>query len=96
MSTKPEMWDTIRIVFPRIKAKWEFVAYSLHYQFLEVSAFEKDSKDSEKSCLNLFSDWINTNRGITPKTWHTLIKQIKAVDGLYNAAEQIEEEVKKI
>ena len=90
------MWDIIRIVFPRIKAKWEFVAYSMKYQAHEVGAFEKDSKDLNKSCLNLFTNWLTTDHGITPKTWYTLIKQIKAVDGLQLEAEQIEEEIKKL
>ena len=68
----------------------------MKYQIHEVGAFEKDSKDSNGSCLNLFTDWLTTNHGITPKTWNTLINQIKAVDGLQSEAEQIEKEVKKL
>ena len=94
MSTKPEMRDVIDLVFPRIKAKWEYVAYRMNYKPHEVSGFM--ANDSDRSCLNLFTDWLTTDHGITPKTWYTLIKQIKAVDGLQNVAEFIDEEVKKL
>ena len=96
MNIKPEMWDLIKIVFPKIKAKWQFVAYVMKYTPLEVKAFKNDSNDLDENCLNLFTDWLNTNHGITPKTWQILIDQIKTVDGLQNAAENIEEKVKTL
>ena len=96
LSIKPEMWAIIKIVFPKIKAKWQYVAYFMKYTPLEVKAFKNDSNDLEGSCLNLFTDWLTTNHGITPKTWQILIDKIKIVDGLQNAAENIEEEVKTL
>ena len=96
LTTKPEMWDIIKIVFPEIKAEWQYVAYSMKYAPNEVSAFERDAKDCKGSCLKLFTDWLTTNNGITPKNWCTLIEQIKEVDGLQQAAEHIEEKVKKL
>ena len=90
------MWDVIKIVFPKIKAEWKYVACSMRYSLLDVKAFDKDSRDSKECCYNLFSDWLTTDHGITPKTWHKLIEQIKTVDGLQEAAEKIEEEVKKL
>ena len=96
LTTKPEMWDIIKIIFPKIKAKWKYVAYSMKYAPNEVRTFENDSKDCEGSCMNLFTDWLTSNNGVTPKTWYTLIEKIKAVDGLQHAAKDIEEEVKKL
>ena len=96
MNTKPEMWDVIKIVFPKITGEWKYVAYSMKYTAHDVKTFENDSHDSKESCLNLFTDWLTTNRGITPKTWHNLIERIKAVENLQSAAESIEEEVKKL
>lgn len=90
------MWDLIKIVFPKIKAKWDFVAYILRYSPYDVQAFEKDSRDLDGSCKNLFVDWLTTNNGITPKTWQTLIEQIKAVGGLQQAAENIEKELNEL
>ena len=96
MNTKPEMWDVIDIVFPKISGEWKYVAYSMRYTPHEVTTFENDSRNSKGSCLNLFTDWLTTSRGITPKTWHKLIERIKAVEELQNEAETIEEEVKKL
>ena len=84
------MWDIISIVIPKIKAKWDYVAYSMKYSITAVNAFEKDSTDSEQSCLKVFKDWLSTPNGITPKTWLTLLDRIKAVDGLQAEAEDIE------
>ena len=96
LTTKPEMWDIIKIVFPMIKAEWQYVAYSMKYAPNDVSTFERDAKDCKGSCLKLFTDWLTTNNGIAPKIWLTLIEQIKEVDGLQQAAKDIEEEVKKL
>ena len=93
MDTKPNMWRIIDIAIPKIKAKWKYVAYSMGYSIPAVSAFEKDSRDSEQSCLNLFEDWLSTQNGVTPKTWCTLLDRIKAVDGLQTAAEDIEKRI---
>ena len=90
MDTKPDMWHIIDIAIPRIKAKWNYMAYSMGYGILAVNAFERDSRDSEQSCLNLFEDWLSTQNGVTPKTWRKLLDRIKAVDGLQTAAEDIE------
>ena len=96
MSIKPEMWAIIKIVFPKIKAKWKYVAYFMKYEPHEIDAFESGANDLDGSCLKLFADWLTTDHGITPKTWYTLIEQIKSMDGLQNAAENIEKEVKKL
>ena len=96
LTTKPEMWDIIEIVFPMIKAEWQYVAYFMKYAPNKVSAFERDGKDSKGSCLKLFTDWLTTDNGVIPKNWLTLIEQIKKVDGLQQAAKDIEEKVKKL
>ena len=96
MNTKPEIWDIIEIVFPKIKGEWEYVAHSMRYKVEDVKTFKNDSRDLKGSCYNLFADWLTTNRGITPKTWHKLIERIKVVEELQNVAENIEEEVKKL
>ena len=67
MTTKPEMWDVIQIVFPKIKAKWKYVAHSMRYDCYAVNAFEQDSDDLNERCYELFEDWLTTDRGITPK-----------------------------
>lgn len=96
LNTMPKMRDLICIVFPKIRAKWKFVAYLMNYTTYDVNAFENDSQNLEESCLNLFTDWLTTDKGIKPKTWHMLIKEIKKVNGLQYAAEDITKEVKEL
>ena len=96
MDARPKMWDIIKIVFPKIKAQWKFVAFSMKYDILEVNGFENDSSNLNESCLELFKNWLQTDRGITPKTWCKLIERIKDVEGLKQAADSIEEELKKL
>ena len=95
LDTEPNMWHIISIVIPRIKAKWEYVAYSMQYSIPAVDEFAKDSHDSEQNCLNLFKNWLNTPNGVFPKTWCTLLVRIKAVDGLKAEADDIEREIMK-
>ena len=92
LDTEPEMWHIVSIVIPRIKVKWEYVAYSMQYSISAVNAF---SKDSEESCLNLFKDWLSTSHGVTPKTWRTLLDRIKDVDDLQAEAQNIEKKIIK-
>ena len=96
MRSKPEMWDIMKIVLPQIKSEWKYVATSLRYPPADVKAFEKDSHDVKECCYNLFTDWLSTNRGVTPKTWGRLIERIEDVDNLQDAVKKIKEEVAKL
>ena len=88
------MWHIIKIVIPKIKSKWEDVAYSMKYDIPAVKGF-KTSDDDARCCKNLFTDWLSTNNGIIPKTWCTLLKRIKDVEDLQVVAEKIEEQILK-
>ena len=87
------MWDLIKIVIPKIKADWKHLAYSLKYDIPTVKAIERDSRDSGNCCEKLFEDWLSTDYGATPKTWHTLLQKIKEVDSLFAAADDIQREL---
>ena len=89
------MWDLIKIVIPKIKADWKHLAYSLKYDISTVKGIDKDSRDSGHCCENLFEDWLSSNHGAAPKTWHTLLQKIKEVDGLFAAAGDIEKELSR-
>ena len=86
------MRDLITIVFPKIKADWKHLAYSLKYDIPTVKEIERDSRDSRHCCINLFIDWLSTPHGASPKTWHTLLQKIKEVDSLSAAADYIKRE----
>ena len=89
----PEMWDLINIVIPKVKASWVELAYSMGYSVNDVRGFERDGRSLDEQCRKLFEDWLTTGRGCTPKTWQTLLKQIRQVNDLTAAAEEIEKEL---
>ena len=90
LDKKPKIWPIIKIVIPKIKARWVDVAYSLQYDISAVTAFMSSGEDG---CRNLFTDWLSTNNGVTPKTWRTLLDRIKDVTDLQAVAEKIEEQI---
>ena len=92
----PDVWLIYSIVIPKIKAKWNYVAFSMGYKIPAVNAFQKDAhNNSEDACFKFLCDWLETNNGVTPKNWSTLVDRIKAVDSLYTEAENIEKELIK-
>ena len=86
----PEMGDLNYIVVPKIKAHWEDVAYALRFKIHDVQAIkEKYHEDPKKCCVQLFADWLSTNKGVTPKTWPTLLAKLKKVEELTEVVENI-------
>ena len=43
------MWQLNKVVVPRIKAYWEDVAYSLHYDIHDVEGIRTTHKDDAKN-----------------------------------------------
>ena len=87
------MWELINIVIPKIKAKWQDVAYCMRYEAYEVDAITTESRDLKEDCMKLFINWLTTSHPPTPKTWQTLLDHLKRVDELTAAVEQIEKEL---
>ena len=85
------MWQLNKFVVPQIKAHWEDVAYnSLHYDIPIVDGIkEKHKNDPKKCCQELLKDWLSTDRGVGPRTWETLLKQLKEVPELTASVENI-------
>ena len=89
------MWDLIKIVIPKTKSEWEYLAYSLQYDVATVRAIKKDCKDSEQCCKTLFEDWLSTPHGASPKSWSTLLQKIEEVDNLFTTADDIRKELSR-
>ena len=89
------MWELIKVVIPKVKAKWDSLAFCMRYTPEEVSGFKKDSQDSDECCKNLFTNWISTGHGPYPKTYQTLLEHIKEIEDLKTASEKAEEELIK-
>ena len=87
------MYELINIVIPKVKAQWQNLAYAMKYNIGEVDAFHKEGRDLEECCKKLFTNWITTGHGPTPKTYETLLKYIKKVNDLTAAREEIEKEL---
>ena len=66
----------------------------MQYGINDVNGIEKDSSNLAEMCQKLFENWLTSPKGITPKTWHTLLKCIRDVDDLTVAAENIDTELK--
>ena len=67
----------------------------MQYGINDVKGIEKDSSNlAERCCQKLFENWLTSPKGITPKTWCTLLKCIRDVDDLTVAAENIDTELK--
>ena len=71
------MYELIKTVIPKMKAQWQTLAYAMEYNIGEVNAFDKDGRDLEEHCEKLFTNWLTTGHGPTPKTYETLLKYIK-------------------
>ena len=87
------MWDVMNIVIPKVKPHWVKLAYSMLYDISAVQGFERDGRCLEEQCRKLFEDWLTTEHDCIPKTWQTLLHQIKRVDELSLAAEEIKQQL---
>ena len=83
------MWDLLKIVIPKVKTSWVELAYSMDYEIDAVRGFERDGRSLDERCHKLFEDWLTTGQGCTPKTWQTPLQQVKQVDELIAAVEDI-------
>ena len=83
----------IKIVIPKIKAEWQYVAYAMGYKVYEVNDIQKDSCDSKERCVKLLAKWLTASDHFANKTWQTLLGYIKEVDELTSAVEEIEKEL---
>ena len=63
----------------------------MRYKPEEVEGIRRSCQDPEECCMNMFIDWLTTLHGPTLKTYQTLLKHIKKIDGLTAASEAIEE-----
>ena len=92
---EPQIFRLNGIVIPKILDHWKDVAYySLCYDVSLVAEIEERcAGDPKQCCSDLFKDWLNTKNGTSPKTWDTLLKQLKEVEGLTNKVGEIMQEL---
>ena len=94
--SEPEMKDLIIIVIPLLKAEWEDVAFILNYKTPSIDSIkESHHNDPKKCCRELFKNWLETNHGVSPKTWGTLLNTIAECGDFTKTAEDILEQLEK-
>ena len=87
-----QMFELSEYVIPKVMNQWECLAYCMKYKQREVKIFRRDSQDINQCCIKMFSNWLETSYGPTPKTYQTLLNYIKSIDDLTAASEEIERE----
>ena len=94
--SEPEMKDLIIIVIPLLKAEWEDVAFILNYKTPSIDGIKESNRnDPKKCCRELFKNWLETNHGVSPKTWGTLLNTIAESGDFTKTAEDILEQLEK-
>ena len=84
------------IVIPKIGAQWSAVADYLDYpvEYKQVLR-EKGQNDPLKCCVELFEDWLSSDRGTSPKSWFKLIETLKQIKDIAVATKQIIQDLSK-
>jgi len=94
---EPEMATLIKVVVPRIAARWETVAHFLKFEISRIEIIKKQHpNDPEESCTKVFTHWLSTDDGVRPKTWETLLKTLNEIKQLTSATEEIKIELEKL
>ena len=90
------MKDLIIIVIPLLKGEWEDVAFLLNYKATTINGIKQSYHDDPKKCCRaLFMDWLETNRGVSPKDWGTLLNNVAESKDFTKTVEDILEQLEK-
>ena len=90
------MKDLIIIVIPLLKAEWKDVAFLLNYEPATINGIKQSQReDPKKCCRELFEDWLETNHGVSPKDWGTLLNTIAESEDFSKTVEDILKQLEK-
>ena len=72
-----------KIIIPNISYCWKTVADYLEYPVAKKREIEERQRgDPYKCCTELMEDWLTSDRGVSPKTWRTLVSVLKDIQEL--------------
>ena len=72
-----------KVVIPNISYCWRIIADYLEYPVAKKKEIEERQRaDPYNCCAELMEDWLTSDRGVTPKSWHKLVSVLKEVKGL--------------
>ena len=91
-SIVPIMKQIHKLLVPMVSFKWKTVA-----EFLEIETDiieEKLGGDPVGCCEEVFREWLNSDHGVQPKTWSTLITTLREIKQLAVVCKRIELELR--
>ena len=92
MFTEPNMKWMHKLVIPEVSYCWRTIADFLEYPIAKKKEIEERQRaDPYNCCAELMEDWLTSDRGVTPKTWHTLVSVLKEIGQLSSTANSIEQ-----
>ena len=72
-----------KVVIPEVSYCWRTIADYLDYPLAKKREIEDRQRgDPYNCCAELMEDWLTSDRGVSPKSWHTLVSVLKEVKGL--------------
>ena len=85
--TEPNMKWMHKLVIPEVSHCWRTIADYLEYPIMKKKEIEeRQHSDPKKCCVELMEDWLYSDRGVKPKTWHTLVLVLKEVGELSSSS----------
>ena len=94
--TEPNMKWMHKVVIPKINYCWRKVADYLDYPFEKKREIEERQRgDPYDCCAELMEDWLASDRGVKPKTWHKLVSVLKEIEELSSSVNSIEQHLLK-
>ena len=78
------------IVIPKIASNWDMVADSLDYEMEFKDLIIAQCRENPlHCCVKLLEDWLTNDRGLSPKTWSTLVEAFRKIKVLTAVTEKI-------
>ena len=85
-----------KLVIPKVSYCWEAIADFLEYPTAKKKEIkERQRGDPSKCCIELMEDWLTSDRGVAPKTWHKLVSVLKEIKELSSEVYSIERSLLK-
>ena len=89
------MKQLLTSVVPRIAAEWDKVAHCLEFSIPAIKIIQQQYRgDPKECCFHVLEEWINTNEGVSPKNWATLLSVLKQIKELTSTCSEIEKDLK--
>ena len=81
-----------KYVIPRISAYWETVAAFLEFSIADKRLINKTHRGLPRECCTaLLDEWIESDKGVTPKTWEKFIEVLSEISSLAMATKEIKQ-----